>query len=62
MLLFNEYKQREMTPGGTASLPLLFARIAGLIGGVIDQFVDIETFLVIGEGIITDMKWVGLFF
>ena len=33
--------------------------IAGLIGGVIDQFVDIETFLVIGEGIVADMKWGG---
>ena len=60
--LFTEYKQREMYVPEVLHI-LAFTHfctgISGLLGGVIDQFVDIETFLVIGEGIVANMMWGG---
>ena len=60
--LFTEYKKREMYVPEVLHI-LAFTHfctgIFGLLGGIIDQFVDLETFLIMGKGIIGNMRWGG---
>jgi len=60
--LFTEYKKREMYVPEVLHI-LAFTHfctgIFGLLGGIIDQFVDLETFLVVGKGVVENMRWGG---